>query len=64
MTNMTIDRRTILKGAVAISALATPAAALAASNAAALKTAIIGNHTAAVKRLQDWIALPSIARRT
>jgi len=61
MTNMTIDRRTILKGAVAMSALATPAAALAASNAAALKTAIIGNHTAAVKRLQDWIALPSIA---
>jgi acetylornithine deacetylase/succinyl-diaminopimelate desuccinylase-like protein len=61
MTSMTTDRRTLLKGAIALSALATPVAALAASKEVALKTAITANHAAAVKRLQEWIALPSIA---
>ncbi|MCW4461968.1 M20/M25/M40 family metallo-hydrolase [Sphingomonas sp. BT-65] len=60
-TNGTIGRRAMLKGAVAGAALSAPGAALAADNMAEVKQAIAAGHDAAVKRLQDWIRLPSIA---
>ena len=58
------DRRTLLTGAAAIGAgaLFAPGPALAQSgDMAALKRAVAANHDAAVKRLKDWIAVPSIA---
>jgi acetylornithine deacetylase/succinyl-diaminopimelate desuccinylase-like protein len=57
------DRRTLLAGAAASAALLGPARALAATADAdpELKRAIAAGHDAAVKRLQDWIRLPSIA---
>jgi acetylornithine deacetylase/succinyl-diaminopimelate desuccinylase-like protein len=56
------DRRTVLLGAVAASALAaTSSRAAGMDDMADLKKAIADGHAAAVKRLQDWIALPSIA---
>jgi acetylornithine deacetylase/succinyl-diaminopimelate desuccinylase-like protein len=64
MTDSTapIDRRTLLQGAAAGAALLAPAASLAASgDMEALKKAIAANHDASVKRIQDWIANPSIA---
>jgi acetylornithine deacetylase/succinyl-diaminopimelate desuccinylase-like protein len=57
------DRRTVLRGAAmgAGAAMLAPTAALAADNLADIKKAIAAGHDAAVKRLQDWIRLPSIA---
>jgi acetylornithine deacetylase/succinyl-diaminopimelate desuccinylase-like protein len=56
------DRRSILKGAAAGAALLAPGAALAQSgDLAALRSAVEAGHDEAVKRIQDWIALPSIA---
>lgn len=61
-TNGTIGRRAMLKAAAAGAALTAPGAALAAADTMAdVKKAIAANHDAAVKRLQDWIRLPSIA---
>lgn len=58
-----LDRRSLLAGtAAATGALLTPGAALAQSgDLAKLKTAITAGHDASLKRLRDWIALPSIA---
>lgn len=59
---MRIDRRGMLRsGAAGLAGAALPAAALAAQDEAALRRAIDAGHDAAVKRLQDWIRLPSIA---
>jgi len=56
------DRRALLRGAAAGAALLAPGAALAASDdLAAIRTAVEADHEASVKRLKDWIALPSIA---
>lgn len=56
------DRRALLAGAAALGATAlAPAAALAREEYADVKKALAAGHAAAVKRLQDWIALPSIA---
>jgi hypothetical protein len=58
------DRRTVLMGAAATAALvmaATPSLAVAAGDMADVKNAIAAGHAEAVKRLQDWIALPTIA---
>ncbi len=56
------DRRRLLQGAVAGAALMTPFSALAAtSDMAAIRKAVEAGHDASVKRLRDWIALPSIA---
>src|SRR5260370_22550960 len=61
------NRRDFVQGAVSAAALAAvPLGALAASPAkdadkAAVLAQIPGMHAANVKRLQDWIALPSIA---
>ena len=56
------DRRAVLQGAAAGAALLSPASALAQSgDAKAIRAAVEKNHGAAIKRLQDWIALPSIA---
>jgi acetylornithine deacetylase/succinyl-diaminopimelate desuccinylase-like protein len=56
------DRRSILKGAAVGAALMAPGAALAArDDRAKLDKAIAANHDAAVARLREWIALPSIA---
>ncbi|BAK68048.1 putative peptidase M20 family protein [Sphingobium sp. SYK-6] len=57
------DRRTILAGSAAMAGLATATApAIAAGrDDKAVRDAIAKNHDAAVQRLKDWIALPSIA---
>jgi len=58
------DRRTLLASAAAVTgaAMMAPGAALAKTDKLAdVKKAIAAGHDAAVKRLQDWIALPSIA---
>lgn len=55
------DRRGLLAGTAAIAALATPATALAKDDFADVKRAIAAGHDASVKRLKDWVALPSIA---
>ena len=59
----TTSRRSILNaGIIGAGALAAPSIAFAASgDAAKLMKAIEAGHDAAVKRLQEWIALPSIA---
>ena len=56
------DRRALLKGAALGMALAVPRAALAQSgDHDALRKAIADGHDASIKRLRDWIALPTIA---
>lgn len=62
-----LNRRELMQGAASAAALlATPASALAAAvdqnpDKAAILAQIPKMHAANVKRLQDWIALPSIA---
>lgn len=54
------DRRTVLMGAAAT--LAAPDAAFAQPGTMAkLKGAVVAAHDANIKRLRDWIALPTIA---
>ncbi|MFC3712204.1 M20/M25/M40 family metallo-hydrolase [Sphingoaurantiacus capsulatus] len=61
-SNWTTDRRTLLAGAAAsAAALLAPAKAFAADGLDAVRKAVAANHDEAVKRLQDWIRLPSIA---
>lgn len=56
------QRRMLLKGAAAASAaLAAPSLAAGGGDTAAIRKAITAGHEASVKRLRDWIALPSIA---
>lgn len=55
------DRRSVLKGAALGAALVMPGAALAKDDMAALRKAIADGHEASIKRLRDWIALPTIA---
>jgi acetylornithine deacetylase/succinyl-diaminopimelate desuccinylase-like protein len=57
------DRRMLLKGAVAGAAMLAPGASLAASSGdmAAIRRAVTAAHDANVKRIQDWIANPTIA---
>ena len=55
----TTDRRTILNGAALGAALAVPSGVFAADPA--LRRAVAAGHDAAIKRLRDWIALPTIA---
>src|SRR5258708_24706226 len=62
----TLGRREFVQGALSGAALAAaPGFVLAASHAAADKAAVLAQvpkmHPQNVKRLQDWIALPSIA---
>ena len=56
-------RRKLLLGCVAAAAtvMVAPGVAFAADDLADVKAALAKNHGVAVKRLQDWIALPSIA---
>src|ERR1700677_4669221 len=61
-----LSRRDLLQGALSGAVLLTvPAAALAAAGDDPDKTAVLAQipkmHAANIKRLQDWIALPSIA---
>ena len=62
---LTIDRRQALRGAAMASAGAmfvSPTMALSAgSDMAAIRKAAEAGREASVKRIQDWIALPSIA---
>jgi acetylornithine deacetylase/succinyl-diaminopimelate desuccinylase-like protein len=61
-TEFETHRRRLLQGAAAGAALLTPFAALAASgDMDAVRKAVEAGHDANVKRLRDWIALPSIA---
>ena len=55
-----MDRREMLKLAALGATFAVPGAALAAQDEALAKAAAAG-HDAAIKRLRDWIALPTIA---
>ncbi|MBX9797021.1 M20/M25/M40 family metallo-hydrolase [Sphingomonas sp.] len=55
------DRRDVLKLAALGAGLAMPGMALAAREQEALAAAITAGHDAAIKRLRDWIALPTIA---
>jgi len=59
------DRRSVLKGAVATAALLAPAAGLAQSRRdserEALARAVDAGFEEAVRRIQQWIALPTIA---
>jgi len=56
------DRRTLLKGAAAGAMLLSPGAALAqGGDREAVRRAVGAGHRASVKRIQDWIRLPSIA---
>jgi acetylornithine deacetylase/succinyl-diaminopimelate desuccinylase-like protein len=60
------SRRDFMRGSVSVAALAAlPAAALAAAGQSADKAAVLAQipkmHAENVKRLQEWIALPSIA---
>ena len=58
----TIDRRMMMSGMATGAALLAPGPGLAGSgDMATLKRAIASGHDAAVQRLRDWIALPSIA---
>jgi acetylornithine deacetylase/succinyl-diaminopimelate desuccinylase-like protein len=59
-----VDRRKLLLGFAAAAAVIVapgPGVAFAADDLADVKAALAKNHAVAVKRLQDWIALPSIA---
>jgi acetylornithine deacetylase/succinyl-diaminopimelate desuccinylase-like protein len=59
---MTVDRRTVLGGAAAGAAMLAPGETLGqGGDMAKLKGAIATNHDAAIARLCEWIALPSIA---
>ena len=59
------DRRTILKGAAATAALITPGARLAQSrrdsDREAIRRAVDSGYEESVRRIQQWIALPTIA---
>lgn len=56
------DRRTLVKAAAAGAMLFAPGAALAGSgDMKAIRKAVAAGHDASVKRIQDWIANPSIA---
>jgi acetylornithine deacetylase/succinyl-diaminopimelate desuccinylase-like protein len=60
--NETPDRRTILKGAAATAALLAPGAALAqGGDRAAIARALDAGFEESVRRIQQWIALPTIA---
>jgi acetylornithine deacetylase/succinyl-diaminopimelate desuccinylase-like protein len=62
MRDTGLDRRTILQGAAAGAAMLGSASALAASgDTKAIQAAVEKGHDAAIKRIQEWIALPSIA---
>ncbi|HMG47278.1 MAG TPA: M20/M25/M40 family metallo-hydrolase [Allosphingosinicella sp.] len=54
------DRRTILKGAAA-AAMFAPGAALAQGDRDAIRAALDAGFEASVRRIQQWIALPTIA---
>ncbi len=59
---MDTDRRTLLRSAAAGAVLAVPGGSLAAApDMAAIQRAVTAGQPAALKRLQEWIALPSIA---
>jgi acetylornithine deacetylase/succinyl-diaminopimelate desuccinylase-like protein len=59
---MDMDRRGLLGGAVAGAALLAPGAQAATTgDMAKLRTAVTEGHDAAIARLREWIALPSIA---
>ena len=59
------DRRDLLKAAAATAALLAPGAALAQSrresDREAIRRAVEAGHEASVRRIQQWIALPTIA---
>ncbi|HEX8231822.1 MAG TPA: M20/M25/M40 family metallo-hydrolase [Caulobacteraceae bacterium] len=61
-TRLGSDRRSVLKaGAASAAWLAGGGAALAAEELPRVREAIAAGHAASLKRLRDWIALPTIA---
>jgi len=54
-------RRSVIGAAAAAGALLAPGAALAQGSDAAIRRAVAAGKAASVKRIQDWIALPTIA---
>ena len=62
MTSLSTDRRTFLGGTAAGAAFLSPGLARAASDSMeAVRAAIAAGHDDTVRRLQDWIAHPTIA---
>lgn len=60
--DFTTDRRTLLAGGAAAAALLVPGAAAAKpGDVEAIRQAVEAGHRASVKRIQDWIANPTIA---
>src|SRR5688500_17387411 len=63
--NFSADRRTMLKAAAATAALLAPAAGLARSrrdrDREAIRSAVDAGFEDSVRRIQEWIALPTIA---
>lgn len=57
------DRRTVLMGSAALATLLTPAAAIAqkTGDMDAIRKAVVAAQPSSVKRIQDWIAYPTIA---
>jgi acetylornithine deacetylase/succinyl-diaminopimelate desuccinylase-like protein len=62
---MDVDRRNLLKGAAATAAVLVPGASLAQtrrdSDREAVERAVEAGQEASIRRLQEWIALPTIA---
>ncbi|MEY2497029.1 MAG: hypothetical protein QOD12_585, partial [Verrucomicrobiota bacterium] len=56
-----IDRRTLFIGIAFVAALAISQPLTAADDLAPIKAEVTKRHDESVKRLQDWIKLPSIA---
>jgi acetylornithine deacetylase/succinyl-diaminopimelate desuccinylase-like protein len=62
MSDVKASRRDLLKGAAAGAAMMAPGAALAQSgDMAAIRRAVEAGHDASIKRIQEWIAYPTIA---
>lgn len=61
MGDIGFDRRTLLQGAAAGATLLSASALAQSGDTKAIRAAVDKGHDAAIKRLQDWIALPSIA---
>lgn len=57
----TPDRRAVLKGAAATAAMLMPGAALAQGDRDAIRAAVDAGFEDSVRRIQQWIALPTIA---
>lgn len=61
MQDFDLNRRAVLQGAAAGAAILSAPAIAQSSEMDAIRAAVEKGHDASIKRLQEWIALPSIA---